>query len=223
MPGRAGSRTPKAPRSGARRNRFCRASAITGAHQRAHCARQNWRRRRILRAGPTRHVSWEIRRDEPREATTKMPLTPLAGSMPARGVRCPERQCLDLRPAIPPYETAARPDRLQGSRSWVPTRLHRWRNGGSVHQQAGKKGQRKRANTPPGRNRAGRCGGSVAAWPAAPRPDQVEGLAVLVGEQVGVDGGGEARIVELDREVVAALAGALGPSRTDFGFMWCTT
>src|SRR5580658_5265886 len=59
--------------------------------------------------------------------------------------------------------------------------------------------------------------GSVAVLPAAARPDQIVGLAVLGIEQVGVDGGVEARIVELDREVVAALGGALGPRRADLG------
>jgi hypothetical protein len=42
VPGRAGSRTPQAPRSGVRGSRFCRASTINGARKRAPCARQNW-------------------------------------------------------------------------------------------------------------------------------------------------------------------------------------
>src|SRR5260370_24542015 len=58
---------------------------------------------------------------------------------------------------------------------------------------------------------------SVAVGPAAARPDQAEGLAVFVIEEVGVDRRGEARIVELDREVIAALAGALRPRGTDLG------
>jgi hypothetical protein len=74
-----------------------------------------------------------------------------------------------------------------------------------------------------GRPRTERSGGaslrvrSVAVLTAATRPDQVVGLAVLGIEQVGVDGGVEARIVELDREVVAALVGALGPGGPDLG------
>jgi len=70
-----------------------------------------------------------------------------------------------------------------------------------------------RAKTPPGLLRAGRCRRcrSVAVRPAAARPDQAEGLAAFVIEEVGVDRRGEARIVELDREVIAALAGALRP------------
>src|SRR5258707_11707418 len=70
---------------------------------------------------------------------------------------------------------------------------------------------------PPGLLRAGRCRRcrSVAVGPAAARPDQAEGLAAFVIEEVGVDRRGEARIVELDREVIAALAGALRPGGTD--------
>src|SRR5215831_11003657 len=56
---------------------------------------------------------------------------------------------------------------------------------------------------------------SVAVGPAAARPDQAEGLAAFVVEQVGVDRRGEARIVELDREVIAVLAGALRPRGTN--------
>src|SRR5712692_2501232 len=71
--------------------------------------------------------------------------------------------------------------------------------------------------TPPGLLRAGRCCRcrSVAVGPAAARPDQAEGLAALVIEEVGVDRRGEARIVELDREVIAALVGALRPGGAD--------
>ena len=65
--------------------------------------------------------------------------------------------------------------------------------------------------------------GSVGGGLAAAGPDQCEGLAVLVVEEVRVDRSVEARIVELDREVVAAFAGALGPGGADLGFMWCTT
>src|SRR5262249_46931172 len=51
--------------------------------------------------------------------------------------------------------------------------------------------------------------GSVAVLLAAAGPDQGEGVAVL--DEVGVDRSREARIVELDREVVAAFARALRP------------
>src|SRR5260370_12182228 len=76
-----------------------------------------------------------------------------------------------------------------------------------------------RAKTPPGRIRAGRRRRlrSVAVGPAAARPDQAEGLAAFVIEEVGIDRRGEARIVELDREIVTALRGALRPSGADFG------
>src|SRR6266478_8517435 len=75
------------------------------------------------------------------------------------------------------------------------------------------------AKIPPGLLRAGRfcrCR-SVAVGPAAARPDQAEGLAAFVIEEVGVDRRGEARIVELDREVIAALVRALRPGGADLG------
>src|SRR5262252_1839431 len=58
-------------------------------------------------------------------------------------------------------------------------------------------------------------GRSVAVVLAAAGPDQAEGLAAFVIEEVGVDRRGEARIVELDREVIAALVGALRPRGAD--------
>src|SRR5215467_7759782 len=58
---------------------------------------------------------------------------------------------------------------------------------------------------------------SVAVGPAAARPDQAEGLAAFVIEEVGVDRRGEARIVELDRQVIAALVRALRPGGADLG------
>src|SRR5438552_3115963 len=65
----------------------------------------------------------------------------------------------------------------------------------------------------------GRCCGfsSVAVLLAAPGPDEGEGLAVLIVEEVGVDRSVEARIVQLDREIVAAFAGALRPGGADLG------
>ena len=63
--------------------------------------------------------------------------------------------------------------------------------------------------------------GSLAVLLAAAGPDQVEGVAVL--DEIGVHRDGEARIVQLDRQVVAALIGALVPGGTDLGLMWCTT
>src|SRR5216683_4457586 len=57
----------------------------------------------------------------------------------------------------------------------------------------------------------------VAARLAAARPDEGEGLAVLVVEEVGEDRRVEARIIELDREILAALTGALRPGGPDLG------
>src|SRR5215469_15757956 len=66
--------------------------------------------------------------------------------------------------------------------------------------------------------RAGHCSGigSVSVLPAAARPDEGEAVTVLVVEEVGVDRRVERGIVQLDREVVAALVGALGPGGSDF-------
>src|SRR5262249_175480 len=55
--------------------------------------------------------------------------------------------------------------------------------------------------------------GSVAVLLAAAGPDEIEGVAVL--DEVGVNRDGEARIVQLDREIVAAFAGALRPGGSD--------
>src|SRR5258705_9393211 len=59
--------------------------------------------------------------------------------------------------------------------------------------------------------------GSVAVGLAAAGPDQNEGLGVFIVEEVGVDWSVKARIVELDREIVAALGGALRPGGPDLG------
>src|SRR5436305_9283463 len=56
--------------------------------------------------------------------------------------------------------------------------------------------------------------GSVRAAGRA-GPDERVAIAVLVVEEVGVDGGVEARIVELEAQIVAALVGAFGPGGAD--------
>jgi hypothetical protein len=67
-------------------------------------------------------------------------------------------------------------------------------------------------------DRTGLCGKrpSVAVRLAA-GPDEGEGLGIFVVEEVGVNRSVEARIVELDREIIAALAGALRPGGSDLG------
>ena len=71
--------------------------------------------------------------------------------------------------------------------------------------------------------RAGRWdAGSVGVDLAAAGPDERVALAALFVEEVRVDRSVEARIVQLDREVVAAFAGALGPGGADLGLMRCT-
>src|SRR5690606_5307545 len=60
--------------------------------------------------------------------------------------------------------------------------------------------------------RAGRYARALLAVAAGRAgPDEAVALAVLVVEEVGVDRGGEARIVELEAQIVAALIGLLGP------------
>ena len=67
----------------------------------------------------------------------------------------------------------------------------------------------------PPEDRAGRRRRLVGAAAVGAGPDQAVALAVLVVEEVGVDRGGEARIVELEAQVIAALVGALGPGGAD--------
>src|SRR5579871_4454315 len=57
---------------------------------------------------------------------------------------------------------------------------------------------------------------SVAAL-ARPRPDEGVTVALFVVEQVRVDRGVERRVVELEREIVAPLLGALRPGGPDLG------
>ena len=59
--------------------------------------------------------------------------------------------------------------------------------------------------------------GSVAVGLSAAGPDEGEGFTILVVEEVGIDRSVEARIVQLDREIIAALGGALGPGGADLG------
>lgn len=74
------------------------------------------------------------------------------------------------------------------------------------------------ANGPARNVRAGRCvGGSVAIATVGTAPDEVEPLAVFLVEEVGIDRSGEARIVQFEAEIVAALIGLLRPGGTDFG------
>jgi hypothetical protein len=48
-------------------------------------------------------------------------------------------------------------------------------------------------------------------------------LGVLGFDEVGVDRGGETRVVELEAQIVAAFVGALGPGGADLGVMWSST
>jgi len=57
---------------------------------------------------------------------------------------------------------------------------------------------------------------SVAIGFSVAGPDEREVFAVLVIEEIGVDGGVEARTVHFDRAVGAVLGGTLGPRGADF-------
>ena len=82
-------------------------------------------------------------------------------------------------------------------------------------------GHERRKN--PASEEAGRVDpvGSVAV---AAGPDQREAVVALSLHQRGVDRGREARIVELNREILAiAVAGGLLPGSSELRVMWCTT
>ncbi len=64
--------------------------------------------------------------------------------------------------------------------------------------------------------------GLLAVGLAGPGPDQRVTLAVLIVEQVGEDRRVEAGVIQFDREVIAALVGALGPGGPDLDVMRCT-
>ena len=79
------------------------------------------------------------------------------------------------------------------------------------------------AKAPPGPAGRGIVGTSVAvAATVGAGPDQAVALAVLVIEEVGEDRGVEARIVELEAQIVAPLVGAPGPGRSDLNLMRCS-
>ncbi|KXV73648.1 hypothetical protein AD953_15470 [Acetobacter malorum] len=72
-------------------------------------------------------------------------------------------------------------------------------------------------------DRTGFAGASVAVAAAVrTRPDQVVALAVLAIDEIGENRGIEARIVELETQIIAALVGAPGPSRPDLDLMRST-
>ena len=64
---------------------------------------------------------------------------------------------------------------------------------------------------------AGALRALVAVAAVRAGPDEGVTLAILVIEEVGVDRSGEARIVQLEAQIVAALIGALGPGGADLG------
>ncbi len=110
-----------------------------------------------------------------------------------------------LREALFPCPTRRQADRIAGDQPRPPFRSGRHHEG------------------PARTGRAGIAGVSVAvATAVGAGPDQAVALAVLVIEEIGEDRGVEARIVELEAQIVAPLVGAPGPGRPDLNLMRCT-
>jgi hypothetical protein len=91
MPGWAGSRTPQAPRRGARGSRFCRALMITGARRRALCARRNWGDRASLGRSDPAWYDGESGETDPGNTGTASAEMLIAGSMPVMRISCTGR------------------------------------------------------------------------------------------------------------------------------------
>ena len=70
---------------------------------------------------------------------------------------------------------------------------------------------------PPGGPGRGGAEVLIGVGLAAAGPDEVEAFAILVLDGVRVDRSVEARAVQLDREIVTLLRGALRPSGADLG------
>ena len=62
----------------------------------------------------------------------------------------------------------------------------------------------------------------LAVLLAAAGPDQGVALAAFIVEEVGIDRGAEARIIQLDRDIIAPFGGTFGPTSTQLGVMRCT-
>jgi len=126
---------------------------------------------------------------------------------------CPRQAKLTPQPGRLVVEIMAHNSRLQ-ARSVRQGRTKRASSTQSRADELGKKNPRPIA-------RAGRFR-SLAVGLAAARPDQAVAVAFLVVEEVGVDRCGEARIVELEGEILSALVGALRPGGADLSLMRCT-
>ena len=60
--------------------------------------------------------------------------------------------------------------------------------------------------------------GALLAFAATrARPDEAVSVTFLIVEEIGEDGSIEARVIELEAQVVATLVGALGPGGADVG------
>ena len=64
--------------------------------------------------------------------------------------------------------------------------------------------------------------GLLPAGLAIAGPDEGVAIAAFIVEQVGVDRRAEARVIQLDRDIVASLGGAFRPPCPQLGVMRCT-
>ena len=75
---------------------------------------------------------------------------------------------------------------------------------------------------PPGIAGRGSLRQLLPAGLAAAGPDEGVAITAFIVEQVGVDRRAEARVIQLDREIVASLGGAFRPPCPQLRFMRCT-
>ena len=75
---------------------------------------------------------------------------------------------------------------------------------------------------PPGIAGRGSLRDLLAAGLTAAGPDQGVALTAFIVEQIGVDRHAEAGVIQLDRDVIPPLVGALRPPGPDLGVMRCT-
>ncbi len=66
-------------------------------------------------------------------------------------------------------------------------------------------------------------GASFTSVPVRPGPNELQFLLAFDLGKRRVDWSGEARVVELDREIVATLLGGLLPGGAQLNFMWSST
>ncbi len=75
---------------------------------------------------------------------------------------------------------------------------------------------------PPGIAGRGLLRDLLAAGLAAAGPDQAVAVTAFIIEQIGVDRRAEAGVIQLDRDIIPPLVGALRPPGSDLSLMRCT-